>query len=97
MQDDKEEEANAIVIDNGHGTCKAGFAEDDAPRAVFPARVGKPRSAVSIWIADSMVPIATQLSSCSSVKMLTLILGEILAHLRFLNLFISKLPTSVVC
>ena len=49
MQDDKEEEANAIVIDNGHGMCKAGFAKDDAPRAVFPARVGKPRSAVSIY------------------------------------------------
>ena len=48
MQDDTEQEANAIVIDNGHAMCKAGFAEDGAPRAVFPARVGKPRSAVSI-------------------------------------------------
>jgi hypothetical protein len=24
------------VIDNGSGMCKAGFAGDDAPRAVFP-------------------------------------------------------------
>ena len=72
MQDDKEEEFNAIVIDNGHGMCKTGFAEDDAPRAVFPARVGKPRSVVSMYIADSMVNIATQLPSCSSSHMLTL-------------------------
>jgi hypothetical protein len=26
----------ALVIDNGSGMCKAGFAGDDAPRAVFP-------------------------------------------------------------
>ncbi|XP_072016018.1 actin, cytoplasmic 2-like [Amphiura filiformis] len=32
-----------IVIDNGSGMCKAGFAGDDAPRAVFPPLVGKPR------------------------------------------------------
>lgn len=25
-----------LVIDNGSGMCKAGFAGDDAPRAVFP-------------------------------------------------------------
>ena len=32
-----------IVIDNGSDTCKAGFASDDAPRAVFPSIVGRPR------------------------------------------------------
>jgi actin-related protein len=32
-----------IVIDNGSDMCKAGFAEDDAPRAVFPAIVGRPK------------------------------------------------------
>ena len=26
----------ALVIDNGSGVCKAGFADDDAPRAAFP-------------------------------------------------------------
>ncbi|WWD22692.1 actin [Kwoniella shandongensis] len=31
------------VIDNGSGMCKAGFAGDDAPRAVFPSIVGRPR------------------------------------------------------
>ncbi|XP_053128817.1 actin, cytoplasmic type 5-like [Hemicordylus capensis] len=38
-----EEEIAALVIDNGSGTCKAGFAGDDAPRAVFPSIVGRPR------------------------------------------------------
>ncbi|KAI8804113.1 actin family [Cladochytrium replicatum] len=32
-----------IIIDNGSGMCKAGFAGDDAPRAVFPSIVGRPR------------------------------------------------------
>jgi len=32
-----------LVIDNGSGMCKAGFAGDDAPRAVFPSIVGKPK------------------------------------------------------
>jgi len=36
-------ESSAIVIDNGSGMCKAGFAGDDAPRAVFPSIVGRPR------------------------------------------------------
>ncbi len=31
----------ALVVDNGSGMCKAGFAGDDAPRAVFP----------SLWVA----------------------------------------------
>jgi len=32
-----------LVLDNGSGMCKAGFAGDDAPRAVFPSIVGRPR------------------------------------------------------
>ena len=32
-----------LVIDNGSGMCKAGFAGDDAPRVVFPSVVGYPR------------------------------------------------------
>jgi actin-related protein len=36
-------EATSIVIDNGSGMIKAGFASDDAPRAVFPSIVGRPR------------------------------------------------------
>ena len=37
------EEVAALVVDNGSGMCKAGFAGDDAPRAVFPSIVGRPR------------------------------------------------------
>ena len=36
----------ALVIDNGSGMCKGGFAGDDAPRAVFPSIVGRPRHQV---------------------------------------------------
>merc|ERR1712087_610914 len=37
------EDVAALVVDNGSGMCKAGFAGDDAPRAVFPSIVGRPR------------------------------------------------------
>merc|ERR1711890_576 len=36
-------DVTAIVIDNGSGICKAGFAGDDAPRAVFPSITGVPK------------------------------------------------------
>nr|XP_060621163.1 actin, alpha cardiac muscle 1 isoform X4 [Anolis sagrei ordinatus] len=38
-----DDETTALVCDNGSGLCKAGFAGDDAPRAVFPSIVGRPR------------------------------------------------------
>merc|ERR1712130_175479 len=37
---EEEEEQTALVCDNGSGLVKAGFAGDDAPRAVYPAIVG---------------------------------------------------------
>jgi actin-related protein len=40
---DDEEEQQALVVDNGSGMCKAGFAGDDAPRSVFPSIVGRPK------------------------------------------------------
>jgi len=43
MQEAPENEVVALVIDNGSGMCKAGFAGDDAPRAVFASVIGKPR------------------------------------------------------
>lgn len=42
-----DEDVAAIVIDNGSGMCKAGFAEDDDPRAVFPSIVGCPKHQVN--------------------------------------------------
>ena len=41
-----DEDSAALVVDNGSGMCKAGFAGDDAPRAVFPSIVGRPRHQV---------------------------------------------------
>jgi len=38
-----DEDVQALVVDNGSGMCKAGFAGDDAPRAVFPSIVGRPK------------------------------------------------------
>jgi actin beta/gamma 1 len=38
-----DDEVAAIVCDNGSGMVKAGFAGDDAPRAVFPSIVGRPK------------------------------------------------------
>ena len=43
-----EDDVAALVVDNGSGMCKAGFAGDDAPRAVFPSIVGRPRHQVRI-------------------------------------------------
>lgn len=37
------EEIQAVVVDNGSGMVKAGFAGDDAPRAVFQSLAGRPR------------------------------------------------------
>ncbi|KAK2094701.1 hypothetical protein P7K49_028439 [Saguinus oedipus] len=38
-----DDDISALVVDNGSGMCKAGFAGNDAPRAVFPSIVGHPR------------------------------------------------------
>lgn len=43
-----DDDVAALVVDNGSGMCKAGFAGDDAPRAVFPSIVGRPRHQVCI-------------------------------------------------
>lgn len=50
-----DEEIAALVVDNGSGMCKAGFAGDDAPRAVFPSIVGRPRHQVlflCVWLLN---------------------------------------------
>lgn len=50
-----EDDVAALVVDNGSGMCKAGFAGDDAPRAVFPSIVGRPRHQVSFLSSSSIV------------------------------------------
>lgn len=47
-----------IVVDNGSGMCKAGFSGDDAPRAVFPCLVGRPKhveAMIGVSSSDSYV------------------------------------------
>jgi actin beta/gamma 1 len=39
----QQQEIAALVVDNGSGVCKAGFAGDDAPRCAFPSIVGRPK------------------------------------------------------
>ena len=38
-----DDETDAIVCDNGSGTCKAGFSGEDIPRAITPSIVGRPK------------------------------------------------------
>lgn len=47
-----EDDVSALVVDNGSGMCKAGFAGDDAPRAVFASVVGRPRYQVNVTILN---------------------------------------------
>jgi len=47
-----------LVVDNGSGMCKAGFAGEDAPKSVFPSIVGRPRyqqSMAGMGTKDSFV------------------------------------------
>ncbi|KAK8896882.1 hypothetical protein M9Y10_014808 [Tritrichomonas musculus] len=37
------DEVQTVIIDNGSGTIKAGYAGDEAPRSVFPTFIGRPR------------------------------------------------------
>jgi actin beta/gamma 1 len=41
-----DEDIMAMVIDNGSGMCKAGFSGEEAPRAVFPSIMGRPKHQV---------------------------------------------------
>lgn len=52
-----DEETTALVCDNGSGLVKAGFAGDDAPRAVFPSIVGRPRHQVTLSVPPSLLSI----------------------------------------
>lgn len=45
----------ALVIDNGSGMCKVGFAGDDAPRAVFPSIVGHPRMNAKVQLIQNFL------------------------------------------
>jgi len=59
-----DEEVAPLVIDNGSGMCKAGFAGDDAPRAVFPSIVGRPKQkSVIVGLGDKDAYIGDEAQS----------------------------------
>ena len=45
-----DDEVSAIILDNGSGMCKAGFAGEDAPRTIFPSLVGRPKHQVNFSV-----------------------------------------------
>jgi len=47
-EEGEDQEKSALVIDNGSGMVKSGFAGDDAPRAVFPSIVGRAKHQASM-------------------------------------------------
>ena len=55
-----DDDVTALVLDNGSGMCKAGFAGDDAPRAVFPAIVGRPKYQVNYLLLKECVTLTFQ-------------------------------------
>lgn len=50
-----EGESTALILDSGSGMMKAGFAGDDAPRAVFQSIVGRPRHEVCETCINSVL------------------------------------------
>jgi len=44
MEEEDDDGSTSLVVDNGSGMVKSGFSGDDAPRAVFPSIVGRPRT-----------------------------------------------------
>ncbi|KAH0785167.1 actin [Histomonas meleagridis] len=44
-----DENNQTIIIDNGSDTCKVGFSNEEAPRAIFPSVVGFPKYVATYW------------------------------------------------
>lgn len=63
-----DEEIAALVVDNGSGMCKAGFAGDDAPRAVFPSIVGRPRH--QVYILSNFSSVFNVINVCIVIRCL---------------------------
>ena len=79
-----DEDVAALVIDNGSGMCKAGFAGDDAPRAVFPSIVGRPRHQ---WLHASSSSSTSSSSSSSTSSLPLFFFFFLLLLLLFFSFF----------
>ena len=67
-----DEEVTVVVIDNGSGECKAGFAGNDAPRSVFSSIVGRPKvPGVMVGLDNNDVYMGSQAEANKGVLKLT--------------------------
>jgi len=65
MMDKKD--TTVLVIDNGSGMCKAGFAGDKVPRAVFPPIVGQLKRALVLDQAEQQRFIGSKAQSMKGI------------------------------
>ncbi|KAG2379438.1 hypothetical protein C9374_006555 [Naegleria lovaniensis] len=49
------EDIQALMIDLGSDSCKAGFAGDDTPRSVFPSLIGTPKHKIDHYPLDAYI------------------------------------------
>lgn len=63
------DEVSAIVIDLGSHTCKAGYAGEDAPKAVFPSVVGSVDQSGAIEDVKSEKDVESNMDSKNTVKL----------------------------
>ena len=47
------EEYTTIVVDNGSSLIKAGFSGEEAPKAIFPSIVGRPKNIAALVGVES--------------------------------------------
>lgn len=95
-----EDETTALVCDNGSGLVKAGFAGDDAPRAVFPSIVGRPRHQVLCPFCQPcpLIPALGRLRDTATLGLTPVVFTELgpwfgleKARLDILNYFLFSL------
>ena len=63
------DEFTPIILDNGSGMCKAGFAGEDAPRTVFPSLVGRPRHQVGTFVTQSLIAFSRKIKEPDIIYM----------------------------
>ena len=86
------EEFEACVIENGSGRIKAGFAGDDAPKAVFPSIVGRPRKAMQQSLSEKDKLVVDYIVSQWSDHIITIkaIINLMQEFVRFEHFYVGK-------